>query len=1511
MSAKPLILCVLAAALMVLPSLPLAVTDENPPEQNSAENSATLEEEEEVTDLISQADKESSEGNWEDAALLYQQAAERVLEEYPSCVVKAAGASKAGLEVYVSAYDYCQRRLLKMDEKSLKAYREQYDGVAADALNAAASEGDLDKMYRVGERYPCTESGLTGLQSAGDIAAERGDYVFAARCYRKAVDIMTAIEGRNEEARPAYALLLAKALGAYVSMGWEGDVEAIKNLVAADAALSGFEIMSHGRKVALGAYVDETAKLLKHETKTSVNGYPMIGGDVSRSLLMPSVSGEIGDLKWKYEVALDPNMQNMKQQWQTPQNRTGMFQYYLARIPVVGEGLVVLDTGGSTLAIAESDGKEAYRFPVGASDRNMMAYGYYNMGSYFSCAIQDGIAYTCILGPQIYNQFGNMTVNGTLYAIDVHTGKLVWDSASASSLPKDERVSGAPAVLGNRLVFVSNKGGNGQMDCYMNCVDAKTGKLEWRCYVASGFTNMMAFTGMPPFPDVIAIEGDIAVVASATGVIAAVDVRMGQLIWAAKYPQDLADAAMNGRVPFNQARRWCFNYPIAVNGHVIVQPQDSTSLYCLDIATGAVKWMQKIPDMCYLAGVDGGEVYVIEKAVMIIDENTGKLIFRGNDLGETPAGRPALTKTDLYISTDVSLLRFDRKERKFVRVREWAAKGLEPGNLLLTEETLYVVNAGAVFALNGPGLIDRLREKLISEPDNTALLYRYGDALLAGDKYDEALNNLQKAMDLVKPEEQYGGKPLRDLISESLYKCCLGYSAQFSAQNNRDEALKYADLAAKYAVDDDGRLAARMAVAGIYEKSGDEQSWRSAVDLYQKIILELPHVFSDFGGPYEQSAAMFAANRIDAIIAAHGRNLYAPAEADAAKALADAQTAGSIVAYIKVYQQYPNSLAALDALTRVAKRYEEASSKSMAIAALNAASERFSRFSESAPANLALYRLALDRGRYDLAHKALDGLAAMPPDFQAEIDGKMTAVAAYAQEKTKELEALAAASDTGLPVADNPQLARTIKLADAGAGYDILDVAGKVPAPLADKLLLKHNGTVECWNPDTGEKIWTSGASVGVGIGVELAQGPDGAVMIQNVVPGYPAEAAGLLPGDRIDKVNGKDVTSADECRQALAGLKPGDKIKIAYTRNNQGHEIDVAVAAMPPATLGQILSGFYTSDGNIVLSIMNQGANAAEMRCISGKTGETVWSRGAQMVAGMLPVHGEARAKDVIGLMEQDNGASWIHIIEPANGKIAARIQLAQKNYAGTGMLGSDSVTVMELNPLVCHVYDILTGDEKCRVTFKGANYNFSATPVTLAGDLLVFSNEGILNAVNIRSGEIVYTQNNQNTGNFYALETSERYIVIHRPGGGGNQAIILDSTTGKVTAKLNAPRPYWQLSLSGDHVFVSGANDRGEPIMDVYDARTGKQLSANIQVGQDMYGRSGRVVGNYIIVANAQVRDQKQVAVTKIIDYTTGKLVYGSEQDMQQGRVALEQATVVNGRICLLRQGEVAIYK
>ena len=89
-------------------------------------------------------------------------------------------------------------------------------------------------------------------------------------------------------------------------------------------------------------------------------------------------------------------------------------------------------------------------------------------------------------------------------------------------------------------------------------------------------------------------------------------------------------------------------------------------------------------------------------------------------------------------------------------------------------------------------------------------------------------------------------------------------------------------------------------------------------------------------------------------------------------------------------------------------------------------------------------------------------------------------------------------------------------------------------------------------------------------IGVEFNAAPNPALLrvygvkngvtISNVLPGMPAEKAGLKTGDTITSVNGKPVKSGDELVSYISAVKPGNKIDLAYVRDGQQKQASVMV---------------------------------------------------------------------------------------------------------------------------------------------------------------------------------------------------------------------------------------------------------------------------------------------------------------------------------------------------------------
>ncbi len=81
----------------------------------------------------------------------------------------------------------------------------------------------------------------------------------------------------------------------------------------------------------------------------------------------------------------------------------------------------------------------------------------------------------------------------------------------------------------------------------------------------------------------------------------------------------------------------------------------------------------------------------------------------------------------------------------------------------------------------------------------------------------------------------------------------------------------------------------------------------------------------------------------------------------------------------------------------------------------------------------------------------------------------------------------------------------------------------------------------------------------GVRLGVQLA---GESLKIGGVAPNSPAATAGLLAGDQITAINGRDTATLASLRSALFQLKPGDDATVTVERDGEEVELDVSFPA-------------------------------------------------------------------------------------------------------------------------------------------------------------------------------------------------------------------------------------------------------------------------------------------------------------------------------------------------------------
>ncbi len=110
------------------------------------------------------------------------------------------------------------------------------------------------------------------------------------------------------------------------------------------------------------------------------------------------------------------------------------------------------------------------------------------------------------------------------------------------------------------------------------------------------------------------------------------------------------------------------------------------------------------------------------------------------------------------------------------------------------------------------------------------------------------------------------------------------------------------------------------------------------------------------------------------------------------------------------------------------------------------------------------------------------------------------------------------------------------------------------------KGLITHGKIERAW---LGVSIQEIIPDLAKGLGVDMSQG----ALIADVVKGGPAEQAGLKKGDVVMAYQGKDMTSADALRNAVAITPSGQEVKMTILRGGQKQELTATVRNLEEAT--------------------------------------------------------------------------------------------------------------------------------------------------------------------------------------------------------------------------------------------------------------------------------------------------------------------------------------------------------
>jgi S1-C subfamily serine protease len=87
----------------------------------------------------------------------------------------------------------------------------------------------------------------------------------------------------------------------------------------------------------------------------------------------------------------------------------------------------------------------------------------------------------------------------------------------------------------------------------------------------------------------------------------------------------------------------------------------------------------------------------------------------------------------------------------------------------------------------------------------------------------------------------------------------------------------------------------------------------------------------------------------------------------------------------------------------------------------------------------------------------------------------------------------------------------------------------------------------------------------GAWLGIDVANSQQGGVMVVDVFPGSPAQAAGMEPGDVITQIDGHQILTPRDVRAAITGKRPGDQVQLQFQGSGTSYTAKVALTS-PPA---------------------------------------------------------------------------------------------------------------------------------------------------------------------------------------------------------------------------------------------------------------------------------------------------------------------------------------------------------
>ncbi len=622
----------------------------------------------------------------------------------------------------------------------------------------------------------------------------------------------------------------------------------------------------------------------------------------------------------------------------------------------------------------------------------------------------------------------------------------------------------------------------------MACYEAESGTPRWIRYLGSASADAnnipafgMGFQFGPGAGDynhrLLSLDGPTLYYQTDLGAVVALEAETGTTLWVGTYPRQEVNHLGAGGSERD------LNPAVVDEGRVFVAPSDANVILAFDAANGRLCWKSEaIADeikLAHLLGVAKGRLIATGDRVLWLDVKTGRLLHAWPDSGRSLEGygRGLLAGDLIYWPTRNEIQVLDQQTglrgQPPIKLQEtYHTKG---GNLAAGDGYLIVAQAdGLVVFCQNSRLIERFRDAIAQAPEEASNYFRLAKAAEAVGRDQDALDSYRQAVRKARSNETIDGAPLAASSRDNLFRLLVRLAGEARRARRWQESVERLELAFESARSDPDRLQSQLLLADVLIEAGRV---RDAVAICGRVLSDdrlRPLAVVSPDGHRTVRADLFVTDRLQSIVRASGRSIYASYDQEAALMFERGKNERDSRTLDLVCRRYPVAKIVPDALSELGSIYQ---ASGQMIEATHAYKRLLALAADDQSRAMAIWHLARvyeSRKLYLSARDAYADLLTRFPRAHVPGSGGEQAVAEVVPAELARSPYSLLDGDRLHPQVPVPLFRRWHWQPPANQEFRVLCASGIAPSLDASRLLIVERDGLRLLDPQSGSPRWFS-----------------------------------------------------------------------------------------------------------------------------------------------------------------------------------------------------------------------------------------------------------------------------------------------------------------------------------------------------------------------------------------------------------------------------------------------------